>query len=299
MSDDALTAPVHARLVATLRALGAARGRVVYLGLDLAGLALPRWPAPRDAAAMRARRGEICAFVHGAVREAVGETGTILVPAFSYDYARRGTPFDLESSPAELGPFPEWFRRREGAIRSLHPLFSVAGEGPRAVAILERTGRSAFGPMSPFGRLASEDVLFVTLGLNLARCMTFAHHLEQIAGVNSSYNKAFTHPVRAGGIEVPGPFFAFVRYLGAGIDIALDGLEDAVRQAGALGEHRGEAGFLQAASARDVERIGLDMLARDPFAFIGTPVVVHVDSPGSTPQPDAAGVNFRLGPLAP
>jgi hypothetical protein len=164
--------------------------------------------------------------------------------------------------------------------------------------MLERTGRSAFGVLSPFGRLAGEDVLFVSLGLSLARWLTFAHHLEQIAGVNYAYNKAFTQPVRRGGAEVPGPFLAFVRYLGAGVDIALDGLEEALRQAGALREDRGEAGFLQTAAARDVERIGLEMLARDPFAFIKTPVVVHVDSGGGLAQPDAAAANVRLGRLA-
>jgi aminoglycoside N3'-acetyltransferase len=164
---------------------------------------------------------------------------------------------------------------------------------------LEQTGRSAFGASSPFGRLTAEDALFVSMGVELARWLTFAHHLEQVAGINYAYNKAFTHPVRAHRAEVPGPFFAFVRYLGAGVEIALDGLEEAVRQAGDLREDRGEAGFLQTAAARDVERIGLEMLARDPFAFIDTPVVVHVDNPGSAPQPDAAAVNVRLGLKAP
>jgi aminoglycoside 3-N-acetyltransferase len=295
---DALAFAARERLVAALRRLGVGPGRVVYLGLDLAGLALPRWPRPTDAAAMRARRAEVCAFVHDAVREAVGESGTLLVPTFSYDYARRGAPYDHESSPAELGPFPEWYRRREGVIRSLHPLFSVAGKGPRAAAILERTGRSAFGVTSPFGRLTAEDALFVSLGVTMARWLTFAHHLEQIAGVNYAYNKAFTQPVRRGGVEVPGPFLAFVRYLGAGVDIALDGLEGAVREAGALLEDHGEAGLLQTASARDVERIGLEMLARNPFAFIKTPVVVHVDGGGGREQPDAAAANVRLGRLA-
>lgn len=296
MSDGGLVEPVAERLVAALRAVGVRPGRVVYLGVDLAGIALPRWPVPRTAEDMRSRRVRVCAFVRDAVRAAVGAEGTILVPAFTYDYARSGTPYDHDTSPAELGPFPEWFRRQDGVIRSFHPLFSVSGEGPRAEAILDDAGRAAFGPSSPFGRLTAEDALFVSLGVNLAHWLTFAHHLEQIAGVNYSYSKAFTRPVRRSGLEVTGPFFAFVRYLGNGIDIALDGLESAVRDTGALQEHRDEAGFFQAAAAADVERIGLAMLARNPFAFIRRPVVVHVDAPGATRQPDAAARNFRLTP---
>jgi aminoglycoside 3-N-acetyltransferase len=287
---------VRERLVAALHRLGVQPESVVYLGLDLTGIALPRWPAPRGREAMRERRDQLCRFVHGCVREAIGPAGTVLAAAFSYGYARHGTPYEHETSPAEVGPFPEWFRRQAGVRRSFHPLFSVCGEGPAAAAILEKTGRSAFGAGSPFARLAARGTIFVSLGVALARWLTYAHHLEQLAGVNHAYHKIFTVPARRGGVEVPGPFLAFVRYLGAGVEISLDRFEAALRRDGALRESRDEAGFLQAVACADVDRIGLALLQEDPAAFIAAPVDIHIDAPGARRQPDGPRPTVRFVP---
>ncbi len=296
MTSEDPTARPQADLVAALRAVGITNGATVYLGTDLSGIALPRWPAPRDAAAMRRHREAVCRFVYDAVRGAIGPDGSIFAPAFSYDYARSGTPYEHETSPAEVGPFTEWFRRRAGVERSLHPLFSVCGEGPAASAVLSDTGRSAFGTLSSFARLSEHGTIFVSLGVALPRWLTYAHHLEQLAGVNHAYHKAFTVPVRRNGEVVPGPFLAFVRYLGAGVDIALDGLEAALRDAGALQESRTDAGLLQAVAAADVDRVGLAMLKENPGAFIAAPVDIHVDVPGSRAQPDGLARTVRFVP---
>jgi aminoglycoside 3-N-acetyltransferase len=282
------------RLVAALAALGVAHGGTVYLGIDLAGLGLPRFPAARGAEAMQALRDRICGFLHRAVREAVGPGGTILAPAFSYGYARHRTPYEHEASPAEVGHFTEWFRRQPDVIRSFHPLFSVCGEGPAAAAILEDTGRSAFGALSPFARLAAHGTRFVSLGVPLAKWLTYAHHLEQLAGVNHAYHKAFTVPARRGGVDQPGPWLAFVRYLGAGVDISLGGFEERLRADGALHESRDEAGFLQCVAVSDVDRVGLAMLAGDPGAFIASPVTIHIDAPDTGRQPDGPGQVTRF-----
>lgn len=299
MTEDRPEDVARRRLTDGLARLGVARGGTVYLGIDFIGLGLPRLPAARDPEALNALRGRICGFVRDAVRDAVGTEGTILVPAFSYGYARHRTPYEHESSPAEVGPFTEWFRRQPGVIRSFHPLFSVCGEGPAAAAILEGTGRSAFGALSPFARLASHDTVFVSLGVPLAKWFTYAHHLEQLAGVNHAYHKAFTIAARRGGVDQPGPWLAFVRYLGAGVDISLTGLEERLRAEGALRESRDEAGLLQCVGVADVDRIGLAMLADDPGAFIAAPVTIHVDAPGAGRQPDGPGAVTRFVPEAP
>lgn len=293
ISEDA-TESARRRLVTALVDLGVTSGSVVYLGVDLSGIALPRRPVPRDAVAMRGYRDAMCQFVYDAVRAAIGTRGTIFSPAFSYDYARSGTPYDHENSPAEIGPFPEWFRRKPGVLRSLHPLFSVCGEGPAAVPVLSDTGRSAFGALSPFARLTEFGTTFVSLGVALSRWLTYAHHLEQVAGVNHAYHKVFTVPVRRGGEVMPGPWLAFVRYLGAGIEIQLDTFEDQLRQRGALRETRGEVGLLQTVKAVDVDRVGLALLKENPAAFIGAPIDIHIDVPGARAQPDGSVRTVRF-----
>lgn len=277
------------RLLNGLRSLGLRPGMVVYLGLDLGAIPLPATRPPRTREGIAAFRDGLCAFVDDAVRQVVGDEGTILVAAFSYAYARHATPYEHETSPAELGPFPEWFRTRPGTIRSFHPLYSVCGRGPRASAILEGTGRSAFGAHSPFARLGAEETVFVSLGSPLARWFTYAHHLEHLAGVNHAYHKAYTVPAFRNGAEVPGPFLAFVRYLDAGVELALGHLEDRLRAEGALAEIVEPGMLLQAVSAADAERIGLAMLAENPCAFIEETVTIHIDSPGSARQPDGPG----------
>lgn len=282
------------RLVAGLTALGLKPGQVIYLGLDLGGIPLPAGAPPRTREAMAAYRHGLCAFVLDSLRRVVGDTGTILVPAFSYSYARHATPYEHETSLAELGPFTEWFRNQPGVIRSFHPLYSLCGQGPQAAAILEDVGKSAFGALSPFARLTGKDTMFVSLGAALAKWFTYAHHLEQLAGVNHAYHKAYTVPARRRGVEIEGPFLAFVRYLDAGVELAIGKLEERLRAEGTLAEIIEPGMLLQAASAVDVDRIGLAMLKADPCAFIETPATIHIDTPGAARQPDGRGIVTRF-----
>ena len=54
--------------------------------------------------------------------------GTLMVPTFTYGSAR----FDPGATPGRTGAVAEALRRRAGAIRSLHPFYSVAALGPLA-----------------------------------------------------------------------------------------------------------------------------------------------------------------------
>jgi aminoglycoside 3-N-acetyltransferase len=272
-------------LLAALSAAGVRAGDVAYLGVDMSGFALPRRPVPRSRAEALAQREEQCAFLLDVLRAAVGPEGTLLAPSFSYAYARHGTPYVHETSPSELSPFTEHLRTRPGTLRSFHPLFSVCGAGPAAAALLEGCGRSAYGPESPFGRLAARHAKFVGVGVRLAQFLTYAHHLEQVVGVNHAYHKVYNGPAFRGGVEQPGPWLAFVRYLGIGVELAVERLEERVRAEGALREQAGSAGLVVAADVAAVERIGCRMLAENPWAFVAEPVEVHVDAPGAAPQP--------------
>jgi aminoglycoside 3-N-acetyltransferase len=264
-----------------LRLAGVQPGDVVYAGVDMSGLPLPRLEVPRSRAEAVAQRDRQCAAVLEVLREAVGERGTLLAATFSYAYARRGVPYVHETSPSELGPFSEHFRTRPGVIRSFHPLNSVCGLGPSAAAILERCGRSSYGPLSPFGRLAAHGAKVVGLGVAFGRFLTHAHHLEQLVGVNHAYHKVFNVPAFLGGAPQPGPWLAFVRYLGIGVDLAVGKLEQRLREEGQLREY----GVIQAADVAAVERVGLGMLAANPWAFVSEPVEVHVEAPGAFSQP--------------
>ena len=174
MNKDA----AHLDLVSIIRNLAIGSGDVVYVCVDMAYLPLPKMAFEISRAGVRGIRDRYCAFVLDALLEVVGDSGTLLVPTFCLSYARYGEPYYHEKTPSEVGPFSEYFRKRGGVIRSLHPMLSIAGIGINAAAILENIGKSGYGVCSPFMRFNDYRVKFLCLGIPLPRGITYLHHLE-------------------------------------------------------------------------------------------------------------------------
>ncbi len=110
---------------------------------------------------------------------AVGEEGTLLLPALSY----RQQPHhihDNRRSPSNVGAIPEHFRLREGTKRSLHPTHSICGVDP-AVDSLFRDhplDTTPCGPHSPLNRMIDLGAKIIMLGCSL-RPNTTMHALEE------------------------------------------------------------------------------------------------------------------------
>lgn len=123
-----------------------------------------------------------------ALIEAVGDTGTVLVPTLtgSEKLSAENPPvFDVRTTPCWTGTIPETFRKRPNAIRSLHPTHSVAAIGAQAVELTEG-GEKATMPCcynTPYERLIHMDngrILMLGCGLG---CCTTLHCIEELAGV--------------------------------------------------------------------------------------------------------------------
>jgi aminoglycoside 3-N-acetyltransferase len=97
-----------------------------------------------------------------AILGVIGAGGTVMAPTFTYFSAR----FDPRTTPGRTGAFGEALRTRPGAVRSLHPFYSVAVLGARAAdlcrghELLPGTGRG-----SPLDRLAADGGLIVLVGV--------------------------------------------------------------------------------------------------------------------------------------
>ena len=263
-------------LACGLQDLGIGRGTVVYTATDLTRLPLPK-PGRETLKAVRgeARRNLWLEWVYLSIRAAIGKEGTLVVPTFSYDYARSNTPFVYEESPGEVCNFSEYVRKKPGAVRSMHPLFSLTAVGPRAEEICGDVGHAAYGERSAFSRLRGVGTTFVFLGAPLGEALTYVHHMEQLYGVNHYFNKAFDAPAYKGGALVPGPWYAFVRYLGCGIEIHIKRFEAELKEKGFLRVLETAKGEIQAVDCEDVHREGLDALARNPWYFIENPVYIR------------------------
>ena len=114
--------------------------------------------------------------------QAIGDRGTLLMPALSYQSVRSANPnFDLRQTPSCVGLIPESFRTRSGSLRSLHPTHSVCGIGPLAEEILgkHQNDNTPCGPHSPFHLLPKFDGQILMLGCGL-NPNTSMHAIEEI-----------------------------------------------------------------------------------------------------------------------
>ena len=84
--------------------------------------------------------------------DALGSHGTLLLPLFNFDFTR-GVPFDIRSTPSQMGILTEAGRLRANAVRTGHPIYSFAAIGAKADAFRDVVNFSGYAQDSPFGIL--------------------------------------------------------------------------------------------------------------------------------------------------
>lgn len=117
-----------------------------------------------------------------ALRETLGDNGTLLMPALSYENVTRTQPvFDVCRTPSCVGAIPETFRLRAGVRRSLHPTHSVCALGRLADELLDghEQDDTPCGAHSPFHRLPDVDGFILMLGCGLLP-NTSMHAVEEL-----------------------------------------------------------------------------------------------------------------------
>ncbi len=124
--------------------------------------------------------------------EAVGPEGTVLFPLFNFDFTK-GAPFDIRSTPSQMGALTEAARLHPGAVRSGHPIYSFAVIGPNAEKF-DVDNFSGYGADSPFGILRQLDGKIAVLDLADLNSQTFYHHIEEMHAVDYRFHKRFTAP---------------------------------------------------------------------------------------------------------
>jgi aminoglycoside 3-N-acetyltransferase len=116
------------------------------------------------------------------ILKALGPEGTLLIPALSYEIVTRKNPvFDIRKTPSNIGRIPEYFRKREGTRRSLHPTHSVCAVGPQTSAFLDKHGKDSTpcGAHSPFRALRDLGGYILMLGCGL-KPNTSMHGIEEL-----------------------------------------------------------------------------------------------------------------------
>lgn len=116
------------------------------------------------------------------MEEVLGEEGTLLMPALTYDNVTPEQPvFDSSSTEPCIGLLPRVFMRQPGVERSVHPTHSVCAKGRLAhtLTVGHYMDDTAVGPHSPFMLLPLYRGKLLFIGDILQSC-TFMHGVEDI-----------------------------------------------------------------------------------------------------------------------
>ena len=115
----------------------------------------------------------------------LGPQGNIVLPTHSWNLMNRGLrTFNVRETPSCVGAVTEWFRKRPGVIRSLHPTHSVAAMGPNAEELTQNheNASTPCGLETPYHRLLEHDATILFFGAPLDTNTSY-HCCEALAGV--------------------------------------------------------------------------------------------------------------------
>ena len=164
MSGSDARAATRADLVAQLGALGIEPGGVLLVHTSFR--------------AVRPVEGGPAELI-GALRDALGPEGTLVMPSWGGDDDR---VFDPAATPADpdLGVVADTFWRMPGVLRSRHP-FAFAAVGPAADRVTgDPLPLPPHGPESPVGRVHELDGRVLLLGVGHSEDTTL--HLAELLG---------------------------------------------------------------------------------------------------------------------
>jgi aminoglycoside 3-N-acetyltransferase len=148
---------------------------------------------------------------------ALGPDGTLLLPLFNFAFTT-GTPFDIRTTPSQMGALTEAGRVYPGSVRTGHPVYSFAAIGARADRFRGVDNVSAYGADSPFGILRELDGSVAALDLPENDSMTIYHHVEELRRVPYRYVKEFTGGYTDGaGVESTRTYTIYVRDVARGV----------------------------------------------------------------------------------
>lgn len=199
---------------------------------------------------------DLCKSFYMAIRDQIGDEGTICVPAFTYSYPC-GLPFE-KSALTKMGTFAEWIRTHPLAYRSLDPCYSVAAIGADAKKLVTCVSRNSFDRNSFFGRFYRSNGKI--LNMNFDAGSTFIHYVERDLNVPYRFDKSFHGTTIEGGLEYSTTQTIWCRYMHPLLEARFEAFDKRARawetfKTAKLG--RGEVGVISARDTRNLVKLAL------------------------------------------
>lgn len=222
---------------------------------------------------------DLCETLYQYFIEYLGEDGTLLIPTFFYDYARHGTPYDIQTSPPDkhLGAFVQHIGLRQGMLRSINPIFNVSGIGPNAEYVCKGDTAAAFGANSPWDRMTDINAKILGFGSRFIHSCTYMMYVEQRVGSPHMYNKIYTAPIFDGDKKIDKLVTAFVRFLDFNIQHDFNKLSDRAEKEGVVKSAPLGAGEIIGFTCQDILDLGIRCLAENPYFFLNSPPAFRKD----------------------
>lgn len=208
-----------------------------------------------------------------ALKNAVGENGTIVVPTFSYSFCHQEEYNNLKTTTT-CGMFSEYLRKQKDVIRSMDPNFSIAAWGKLTEYYTSNPTNESFGKGSFWERLLEQKGKIVCMNMDCGS--TFVHYIENRNQVSYRYNKAFNGVMIDTQGNVKRDYFVHYVY---DLEKPEDGpyfprLNEKYHEAGLCKEEKLGRGVVLAMKSEEYERFITDTLKKEPrFLTIGGDIV--------------------------
>ncbi len=190
--------------------------------------------------------------------------GTLIMPAFNFDF-NKGQPWDVRTTPSQMGIITEIARTDQRFKRVFHPIYSFSIAGKYAGELTGVRYKSSYERSSVFGRLRDLDGKIMVIGLSYNNSMTFFHHIEQMEGVDYRFIKYFTGEVTdENGKTWVDTFDMLVRDLDKGVHTMVDPMGALLEERGVIQSRRIGDADVKLMKANDVYRITAVEMRKDP-----------------------------------
>lgn len=131
--------------------------------------------------------------IFSCLKDVLGEEGTLILPAFSYDTVNYDNPvFDREKTPSCVGFLPEFFRTQvDGVARSMHATHSCSVWGKNAEYLIGNHDKdiTPVGENSPLRKLPELDGKILILGSHPDH-NTALHGVEELGDAPYIFDKS-------------------------------------------------------------------------------------------------------------
>ena len=255
-------------LISSCQAVGIHRGDTIMIHSQLFSLGTLGDIPDREA---------LCDRIIVALLDVIGTEGTLILPTFTFSFCRKKV-YDPANTPSEMGVLTEIGRKLRGAIRTLHPIYSVAVLGRASFRFLDASTCSCFGEGSFFSFLRDEAketgrVKFLSLGIDLPpTALTYVHHVEECVGVPYRYQKKFEGELVMDGQRLPTATNFYVRDMTRPVEFAGEACWQLWRNAGIVASAALGDSFVCMVKERDLFNVTMaavqnkpDFLCRDGY----------------------------------